>query len=122
METAKTYTLRELTADDMFPMVRIIKKVGLKDIISTFSKEDIIAAVQKGEAVESIGFDSAMKIVDILVDNLENIKSDLYGLLASLSGLTAQEIGKLPIGTFMAMVIDVVKLVNFKDFFPGASK
>lgn len=124
MENAETksYTLRELSAEDMFTMIRIIKKVGLKEIIGCFSKPEIIAAASSGGKVEEIGFDALMRIVEVLVDNIESIKDDLYAFLSQLSGKNREEVAALPMNTFIHMIMDVVKMVNFKDFFPAASK
>ena len=121
-ENAKTYTLRELIAEDMFPMVGIIDKIGAEKIFDCFSDPEIVAAATSGEKVEKIGVGVAMKIAKIVISNMQNIKDDLYTLLSQVSGLTRQEIAKLPMNTFIHMIVDVVKQVNFRDFFPDASK
>lgn len=121
-ENAKTYTLRELTAEDMFPMLGIIDKIGAEKIFDCFSSPEIIAAAASGEKVEKIGVGVAMKIARIVISNVQSIKDDLYTLLSQVSGLPRSDIAKLPMNTFIHMVVDVVKQVNFKDFFPDVSK
>lgn len=121
-ENAKTYTLRELTAEDTFPMLGIIDKVGAEKIIELFTEPGVLAAAAAGEKAEKVGVGVAMKIAKIVIGNIQNIKDDLYTLLSQLSGLPRSDIAKLPMNTFIHMIVDVVKMVNFRDFFPDASK
>ena len=42
MREEKAYTLREMTADDVFPMVKIISGIGLKEFKAAFEAEDVV--------------------------------------------------------------------------------
>ena len=42
----KPYTLRALCAKDVFPMVKIIRKIGLKDIGKAFNPDTCYSAYQ----------------------------------------------------------------------------
>lgn len=122
MEEAKTYTIRELTADDMFPMVAILDKVGLEKILDCFTAQEIVAAAAAGGNAERVGYDVFVKIAKIIVANAVAVKDDLYTLISQLSGLTRKEVAALPMPVFVKLIIEVVKQVNFKDFFTDVSK
>lgn len=129
-EQAKAYELRGLTADDMFPMFQIISKIGVKEFKKCFESPEVMQIVKdaassdksKDDAIASVGLTVVLDIAGIVMSNLSNCKNDIYLLLSQLSGMDAKEIAKLPMSTFMEMVIDVIKKDEFKDFFQAVSK
>lgn len=135
----RNYELRTLCADDIFPMVKIISKIGIDDIANCFDAKEmseVMEAMKPAEDEESevgtaekanelltqqIGIRVVMKLVGLLMKNLGNIKGDLYKFLAGVSGMEEQEIAKLPLGTFTQMIIDIFKKEEFGDFFQVVS-
>ncbi len=128
VEKAKAYELRSLTADDMFPMFQIVSKVGVRDFKKCFESPavmDAISAAMSGEGekdLTAVGMTVAFDIAGMLIARLPDCKEDIYLLLAQLSGMSREEIGKLPMKTFMEMIIDVIKKPEFTDFFQGVAK
>ena len=133
----KTYELRNLEADDLFIMINIVNKIGIKEFKACFESEEVKAAVlnmakQNDESevtetdenadVVSIGVSVAFDIATILLANIGKCKNDIYALLANLSGMKDKDIAKLPVKTFTSMVIDLVKKEEFADFFQDAVK
>ena len=129
-EKTKAYELRELTADDMFPMFQIISKIGIREFKSCFESESVkkLAAemtsgkASKDELKATVGVTVAFDLASVILSNLSSCKEDIYQLLAQLSGMTAKDIGKLPMAVFMEMIIDVIKKKEFSDFFQAAVK
>lgn len=129
-EKTKAYELRELTADDMFPMFQIISKIGIREFKSCFESENVrklVAEMTSGEASKdelkaTVGVTVALDLASVILSNLGSCKDDIYLLLSQVSGMTTKEIAKLPIATFMAMIIDLVKKKEFADFFQAAVK
>lgn len=136
----KTYELRGLMADDMFIMFSIISKIGIKEFKACFESDEVKSAIknmfeqkknaddeeEKADAdddgIVSVGISIALDIATILLANIGKCKNDIYALLASLSGMKAGYIAKLPAKTFTSMVIDLVKKEEFADFFQDAVK
>ena len=129
-EKTKAYELRELTADDMFPMFQIISKIGIREFKSCFESENVkklVAEMTSGKATKdelkaTVGVTVAFDLASVILSNLSSCKEDIYQLLAQLSGMTAKDIGKLPMYVFMEMIIDVIKKKEFTDFFQAAVK
>lgn len=124
--TEKTYTLRGLTAEDVFPMLKIISGIGLKEFKSCFDSAELRDAIknmsqgkEEGEAVDTtaIGLMVAADVASIIFANLPKCKDDIYQLLSGLSGMKKKEIAELPMNVFLAMIVDVIKKEEFKDFF-----
>lgn len=125
----KRYELRDLMADDLFIVVNIISKIGVKEFKACFESEEVKAAVlgvmkkADGEAdIVSIGVSVALDIAAILMANIGKCKSDIYALLSNLSGMKEKEIAKLPLKTFTDMIFDLVRKREFADFFQDAAK
>jgi hypothetical protein len=125
---AKAFELRELTADDMFPMFQIISKIGIKEFKSCFESDavkGVIAKAAKGEDksdIAAVGMMVGLDIAGILMANIGKAKEDIYGLLSGLSGMSRNEIAKLPMAVFVDMIVSVVKKEEFKDFFQAVTK
>ena len=124
--TEKTYTLRGLTAEDVFPMLKIISGIGLKEFKSCFDSAELRDAIknmsqgkEEGETVDTtaVGLMVAADIASIIFANLPKCKDDIYQLLSGLSGMKKKEIAELPMNVFLAMIVDVIKKEEFKAFF-----
>jgi hypothetical protein len=127
---AKAYTLRTLTADDMFPMFNIVSKIGIREIKNCFSPATTRAMLDslKGddgdreEKINAVGVMIGMDVLSVIMERLPACRDDLYQLLSQLSGMDKKEIGALPMPTFAEMIIDVIRKEEFKDFFGVVSK
>lgn len=123
MNTAKAYELRTLCAEDVFPMFKIISKIGIKEFKSCFESEDVKAVINGEQAdLNAVGLAVAVDIAGVITANIPNAKEDIYLFLEQISGMSKDDIRKLPIPTFAEMIIDVVKKEEFKDFFVVVSK
>lgn len=127
---AKAYTLRTLTADDMFPMFNIVSKIGIREIKNCFSPATTRAMLDslKGddgdreEKINAVGVMIGMDVLSVIMERLPACRDDLYQLLSQLSGMDKKEIGALPMPTFAEMIIDVIRKEEFRDFFGAVSK
>lgn len=127
--TDKAFELRQLTADDIFPMFQIISKIGVREFKSCFESEEVRKAIMdmasgaKDQAnVSAVGLTVAVDIAGVIISNLYKCKDDIYQLLSQLSGMKTKEIASLPMTTFLEMIVSVVKKEEFKDFFQGVTK
>lgn len=119
----KEYTLRALQSDDLFLMLKVINKIGIKEIKKCFESETVVKAItamtdgKKVKDTAAVGMTVMLEIFDVLARNLPACREELYQLLSALSGMTAEEIAKLPMLTMLDMVADVIKMQEFADFF-----
>ena len=128
MEETKVYELRKLESKDIFPMFRIISKIGIDEFKKCFSNDEIKDLIASKGEVEfdklasivgvSVGFD----IASIIVTNIPKCENEIYDFLASISDLKRKELEKLPMNIFLEMIIDLIKKEEFKDFFGVVSK
>ena len=145
----KTYELRPLTSKDIFPMSAIIAKIGMDELKSCFS-EDLMKAVAKlcTDKVAVLADDSeneeeiaeakntvmeiltsdigtfgglAIDVANIIFRNLPKCENDIYTLLSNLSGMKRAELEDMSPAMFVSMIIDVVRMDEFKDFFKAVS-
>ena len=148
VEREKPYHFRRLKADDVPAMLRIVKKIGLKEfkalvsgdsvkhIIKKYAAKPLLEAIgmkaeekkseEKAEDVASdlaiAGILSAFDIVEVVLDNLMKVENDVFAFLARVSDLDEQGVRDLDMVDFMEMLIDFFRKEEFPDFFKVVSK
>ena len=121
----KAYTLRTLNANDLFLMMKIVNKIGIKEVKGLFAsaemKRIISEAMQDGEVndavASNVGMQLMLEIVCLVVEHIPDCQDEIYKFLSSLSGLKVEDIANLDMTDFMDMVMEVLKKQEFKDFF-----
>ena len=124
-EEGKAYALRNLEAKDIAPMASILSKIGIREVKSCFSPDDMKAIAGSEcsmEAIGAVGVSVALEIADVILRNYERCQYDIFRFLSSLSGIDVEQIESMPPYIFAEMVIDVVKKEEFKDFMKVVSK
>lgn len=128
VEPAKPYTFRKLSAEDMFLMFTIIKKIGVKEFKNCFegeALETLITAFKNSggdeKALTAVGVSIGFDAVDLILGNLPKCEKEIYALLAQVSGMTEDEVKKDMI-LFTEMAIDFVKKEEFPAFIKVVSK
>lgn len=111
-----TLTLRPMRADDMFTMMRLLSKLGVKEIRKCFDEADI-----SGDP-ESDGLNVALEIGGMLLEKLPDCRGEIYKLLSDLSGVAVEEIAKMDMVPFTNAVLDWVEAEEFRDFFTAVMK
>lgn len=118
-ETVKEpdYTLRPLMDEDLWPVLDIIGKVFPDDLAGAFA---MVASREK--SIKEVGYDVGFKLVVAVIKNLPKVHKEVYAFLASVSGIPAEQIRKMKIGTTPRMIWDIAKEVTNADFFGELSK
>ena len=126
--TEKKYELRELQSKDVFPMFRIISKIGVKEFKSCLDTEEVKDAISKmankqGNAnVEAVGMAVMLDIASVVISHIADAEADIYQFLSGLSGMSRKDLESLDMVTFFEMIVDVFKKEEFKDFIGVVSK
>ena len=128
----KMYEIRPLNARDIFPMTKIIRKIGLKDFGKCFEPEEIKAITdtfsENGEEksmedlAEIVGVSVVLKIVDIVLEHLPDVGEEVFAFIAGLIGRTKDEVAMLPMDVFFELVVDVFKRKEFVGFMKVVSR
>lgn len=126
--TEKPYTFRKLSAEDMFLMFSIIKKIGVKEFKKCFegdSLETLMSTFKDSggdeKALTAVGVAIGFDVVDLILGNLPKCEKEIYQLLAQVSGMPEDEVKKDMI-LFTEMVIDFIKKDEFPDFIKVVSR
>ena len=128
----KPYIFRRLAAEDVFPMVNILNKIGFKEV-KDFIEGDGFKTVLSGfvansdekendKAVEAVGMSIFMEVFDLLLRNLPKCENDIFQLLSNVSNLSVESVRKLDFADFAEMIMDFFKKEEFKDFIKVVSK
>lgn len=122
------YEFRTLQSKDIFPMLKIISKLGINQFKESFSPNnvkkviDANGKVKKDELDSIVGINIVFDIAQIILTNINKCQNDIYNFLASVSNLERDEIEKMSPAEFLQMIIDLLQKEEFKDFFGVVSK
>lgn len=123
MENSKI-TMRKLSGQDLFPMLKILSKVKVKDMILDFiKKRDEISKTGEGskeyteEETRSIGMELFADIINTTLCNLDYAKEDINLLLASVCNKEPNEIRSLDMLQYTNLLMDFFSKEELVDFF-----
>lgn len=114
----RPYTLRKLKDGDLMPLLRILRKLGLKEF------KDVVMKVSEGGSVEEIGVFALLNVADKMIENLDtqHTGDEIYSFYSELSGLAAGEIKEMEFGTLPLMIYDSFSEVKNTSFFKVLAK
>ena len=115
--TVRPYTLRKFKDGDLFPLLNILKKIGIKDC-----KEAFIQAATGDKTVKQVGILTAFDMADIFIGNLPKAETEIYALYADMAGITVEQIKEMEFGTLPLMIYDSFHGVKNTSFFKVLSR
>lgn len=108
----KPYTLRRLKDKDLFPLLRILKKIGLKNF-----KEAFMQVADGKKTLKEIGALAVLDMADIFVSNIESAETEIYELWSDISGIEVEAMKDMEFGTLPLMIYDSFSEVKDTSFF-----
>ena len=126
--TKKKYELRALQSKDVFPMFKIISKIGVKEFKSCLETAEVKDAItkmankQENVNIESVGVTVMLDVASVVISHIADAEADIYQFLSGLSGMEKKDLESLDMVTFFEMIADVFKKEEFKDFIGVVSK
>ena len=122
------YTLGKFKATDVFTMATLLSKIGLGKIADGLGKENILKLIgdargKKKEDVATLtGMQLFLQVAEIILANLDSCETEMFKLLSSVTGASIDELKELDADVFVELIIEVVQMQQFKDFFKRASR
>ena len=113
----RPYTLRKFNDGDLFPILKILKKIGIKDC-----KEAFVQVASGEKTLKEIGILASFDLADILIGNLTKVEEEVYSLYSDMSGISVDEIRSMEFGTLPLMIMDSFNGVKNTSFFKVLSK
>lgn len=114
----RPYTLRKLKDGDLMPLLRILRKLGLKEF------KDVVMRVSEGGSVEEIGVYALLNVADKMIENLDtqHVGDEIYSFYSEMSGIPVEEIKEMEFGTLPLMIYDSFGEVKNTSFFKVLAK
>lgn len=113
----RSYKLRSLRDSDLFALLKILKKIGIKDC-----KEAFIQVASGEKTLKQIGIMASFDIADILIGNLAKVENEVYEMWSDISGIPVEELKEMEFGTLPLMIMDTFSEVKNTSFFKVFSK
>jgi hypothetical protein len=132
----RPYTLRKLNDGDLFSLLQLLRKLGIKDFKDAimkslekkpnFNPNDYESKEEKKAALDKIqrdaGIDIFIDLSDFMISKIETNKDDIYEFYSGLSGIPSDEIKNMEFGTLPLMIYDSFSEVKNTAFFKVLSK
>lgn len=117
--------MRKLKGTDIFKVLRLLSKLGVKDLVLDMFGNTDLAKVKDATDVKLLadgkGANLMAVIFETLTEKLPLIEDDLNQFLGDLTGNDAKEIADLEFGEYMQLIMDFFKKEELKDFFQQLS-
>ena len=118
------YEFREINSTDIFPMLKIISKIGVNKFSACFDSEfvkNLITKTKEEEKSEEeqggiVGLAATLEVAQIICENLPDCQKEIYEFLERVSNLDQKALHKLSPAVFITMLIDLFKKEEFADF------
>lgn len=108
----RPYTLRPLKDDDVWPILDIVGKVLPEDM-----QEMLANALLQKKSVEEMGALFIVRFGCAIIKDIHKVHDEVYALMECLSGIPADEIQQMGLGTLPLMVKDTLGMVKNAPFF-----
>lgn len=113
----RPYTLRKFKDGDLFLILQILKKIGIKDC-----KEAFLQVASGKKTLRQIGILASFDLADILIGNLTKVENEIYSLYSDISGIPVDEMKDMEFGTLPLMIYDSFSEVKNTSFFKVLSR
>lgn len=110
---SRPYTLRQLKDKDLYTVLGIIDKIFPGEKLQEAFDQSFV----EGKSPEEIGVAVATKLGFALIRNIVTAHDEIYALLEDVSGIKADRIDDMPLGTGPMMIWDIVTEAMNADFF-----
>lgn len=120
MEEVRKIEMRKLNGQDLFPMLKILSKVKVKDMVLDFLKKRDKLSKEKEiteQETKEIGMEVFADIIDTAMCNLDLAKEDINKLLANLCNVRIDEIQNLGMIEYTKLVMEFFSKEELSDFF-----
>ena len=118
----KPYTFRKLETQDIFPIFKLLNKIGFKDLKENEGLKKTLFLLMGGNVngkvdVNTLGIDIFFEAAAVIAEAIPKAEAEIYSLLASVAGVKVDDIKTQPPAVTFEMILDFVKKEEFKDFF-----
>ena len=119
------FEIRPLNMRDIAPMARIISAMGIREFSGALSLDFVQSLMAQAESEDDkadfVATGMMLDIAGILLANYDKAEKDIISFLASVSGITAKEVGELPLADCADLVFAVLTAPDIKDFLSRAA-
>lgn len=116
------FTIRPLKSTDIFPMAKILNKMGVGQLKQVLEGDTVTALFRGGKDTKAIGTAVAIDLAGLLLSNLPSCETEIYNFLSSVTGIKTTDLRETSMADFAEMIIAVCKREEFTDFIGVVSK
>ena len=111
-----------LKTKHLFPFLKLIRAMGIKDLLQRLSRlwQDAKAKADTPEAQAAASGQLGLDMVAMLLERVPDAESEFYGFLTCYTGKARAELEELGVDELVALLKQVLAEANFASFFRSA--
>lgn len=111
--------MRKLSSMDLFPLLNIMAKIGIKDLIQEVFKQraEYVKKAKEGKTESDsaiVGAEVMAQITELVFMNIGRAQNEINTLLSKLCNVTKKEIESLSMSEYIGLVTDFLAQEEFK--------
>ena len=111
--------MRKLSSMDLFPLLNIMAKIGIKDLIQEVFKQraEYVKKAKEGKTESDsaiVGAEVMAQITELVFMNIGRAQNEINTLLSKLCDVTKKEIESLSMSEYIGLVTDFLAQEEFK--------
>lgn len=124
---ARPYILRKLKDSDLFPLLQLLRAVGIKELKENLTEENMkaVSEANKKEGKTDLwgaGKEIFFNIAEKIICSMDTHANEIYAFWSDLSGIPVAEMKEMEFGTLPLMIYDSFSEVKNTAFFKVLSK
>ncbi len=111
--------MRKLSSMDLFPLLNIMAKIGIKDLIQEVFKQraEYVKKAKEGKTESDsaiVGAEVMAQITELVFLNIGRAQNEINTLLSKLCDVTKKEIESLSMSEYVGLVTNFLSQEEFK--------
>lgn len=111
--------MRKLSSMDLFPLLNIMAKIGIKDLIQEVFKQraEYVKKAKEGKTESDsaiVGAEVMAQITELVFMNIGRAQNEINTLLSKLCDVTKKEIESLSMSEYVGLVTNFLSQEEFK--------
>ena len=118
----------DLTADNAFDFCAVLDAIGIENMTTAISRDDITALQKAGKDTKTIGLAIAMKIAGVFIKHISNAREPIYRFFAGCCewengmSVTVDDLRKMKLSPFLKLITTFFKKDDLADFFKDVAE
>lgn len=107
---------RDLHGGDLFKIMTLLSKLGIKQMVVTLIKQRELNITDSKKSIEETGIEIIGDIIDLVMVNASKAEKELNALICELYSISVEDIKKMDLIEYTQMIFGIFMADDFQRF------